>query len=180
MRIRIPRRHAVGADSLFSRKETAEVFTPEHGGKNTSAKAASLRQGGELTQFRGEPLVLRATAGLYPGFDAADLEGRGYWRNVGKYPQTSVEGELLVTTSALYFKRTGTLGTDTPEISARFPDITGLECRRAGFSTWLVVRQGTNAPNSFTVFSGGIGSKDKTQQLHTQLQRLWQAARAAK
>ncbi len=170
---------AVGADNLFSRPDTAEVFTPEHGGKNTSAKAASLRQGGELNQFRGEPLALRATAGLYPGFDAADLEGKGYWRNVGKFPQSSVDGELLVTTSALHFKRTGTLGTDTPEISARFHDITGLECRRAGFSTWLVVRQGTNAPNSFTVFRGGIGSKNRTMELHDQMQQLWKAARAA-
>lgn len=171
---------AVSADNLVSRPETAQVFTPEHGGKNTSAEAAALRDGSELRQFRGEPLELRVNAGLFTGFDAAELARRSYWQNLGKYPQASVGGELLVTSLALYFKRTGALGTDPPDISVRFRDLTGLECIRSGFSTWLVVRQGTNAPNSFTVFSGGIGSKDKTQQLHAEMQRLWQAARGAK
>jgi outer membrane protein assembly factor BamE (lipoprotein component of BamABCDE complex) len=168
---------AVPADNLASRPKSAEVFTPEHGGRNTSKAAAALRDGSEFNRYRGESVEFRAECLLYPGFDGTELAKRNYFQNLGRYPQSRLGGEMVATTAGLHFKRAGALGTDPPELSFRFADLASLECARAGFQEWVVVKQGTNAPLSFTLYHAGGGNKARTAELHERIRSLWQSAR---
>lgn len=167
----------VGADNLVARPPTESIFTPEHGGGNTSANAPLHSQHEPLTQFHGEPLEFRAKSSYFLGFDAGELAGRSYWANLGKYPQTSLDGELLVTRTAIHFKRSGTFGTDAPDLSFRFKDIIALDYVKAGFSSWLVIRPAGRTPSSFTVHSGEAGGPANTKTFCERLVPLWKGAR---
>lgn len=170
----------IGADYLFSRPATEQVFTTEHGGKKAVEGPSSQKEGSGLNQFRGEPLEYHNSVMLYAGFDAATLAGKGFWGRLNGPPPSATAGEILLTPTAIHFKKDGTLGTDPPELSLRFKDIAAIEYHRVGFGAWIVLRHAAAAPGSFDFYSLGAGPKAKTKALFEHSMRLWRAAKERK
>lgn len=166
---------AVGVDNLFFPSESEDIFTPDHGGRNTTAKAASLRSAAGLSSFLGEPLEFQGPARLFPSMDAKEFSRKSIWSEE-KFPE-SFGGVVLMSSKAIHFKTSDSHYTDAPEVTARFAEITGLEWCPFRLSGWVTVRLGAEPPNPASVFSLQVGGKSQTKKFHEQAERLWRASK---
>ena len=167
----------VGADDFFARPETARVFAPEHGGKDTRAGANSSGEAQGPKEFRGEPLEFHGPAMLQLGVETDASTGKRRWRGADGQSPSFVSGEVFLTPTAIHFKREGSLGTDAPEWSLRFKDIPVPDYTPVAFGAWIVIRKPGRVPGTHEVYTFGVGTKSQAKSVHAQTVRLWETAR---